>query len=467
MPDKALKTHSLAGRSETAQSEFDCLFENAPSPMIVGGFDGYLLRANRACELLTGFAADELRDKPLFNFIHPDDREAAEVIVLEMCATRGGRAVDLRMLCKDGGYKWTAWTGTPLTERQSFCLIGKDTSAAYAAIETLAERARQQELVAELGRNSLAAADMPSLMNETVTLLARTLKVEYAEIRELQPDARQFIFKAGCGWKDLPVTQAPVSADPDTVSGYMLSTDQPVILEDLHREARFHGSPLLREHGVISGIGCVVPGPERPYGILAAYSDRRHGFTEDDVHFLQSVANILAAAIERRQAEEELNRFFEPSLNAMLVGTFDGMFKRCNPALERLTGYACDELKTRTIASLIHPDDRQAFITELREMATGRVARAFEARVLCKDGSVKWTLWNATPFLDWQVFYATGQDISDRRRAEEALAERARQQQAVAELGVRGADGRRSRRTARRSHGRVSANIASPLRDVP
>ena len=40
--------------------------------------------------------------------------------------------------------------------------------------------------------------------------------------------------------------------------------------------------------------------------MLAAHTTRRRRFTNDDVHFLQSLASVLAAAIERRKLEEEL-----------------------------------------------------------------------------------------------------------------------------------------------------------------
>jgi two-component system, LuxR family, sensor kinase FixL len=47
-------------------------------------------------------------------------------------------------------------------------------------------------------------------------------------------------------------------------------------------------------------------GRGKPYGILGAHTKRQRSFTGDDVHFVQSVADVLAAAIERRVLEEEL-----------------------------------------------------------------------------------------------------------------------------------------------------------------
>ena len=434
-------THSETGapaiRDEAAPSEFDLFFESAPSPMVVVSDDGYLLRANHACQTLSGFSAGELRDKPFFNFVYPDDREAAELAILEMNAAQGVRTAEFRMRCKDGGYKRTEWTGARLAERQALYLTGKDASAAFAAVEKLAERAREQELVAELGRKALAAADLALLMNETVTLLARTLKAEYAEIRELLPEERQFVFKAGCGWKDLPVAPAPVSADPDTFSGYVLSTDRPVILDDLRRETRFHSSPLLREHGVTSGLGCVVPGPQQPYGVLAAYSDRPRSFTKDDVHFLQAVANILAAAIDRKRREEERIRFFERTLSPMVIIGFDGSYKYVNSAVAEFVGCTQDEMLSRPYYSFFHPDDIGIIDMALSALHAGKPLHDVEVRFRAKDGSYRWLSSDLAPDPERQLFYVISHDVTNRHQAEEGLAERARQQQAVAELGTR------------------------------
>ena len=47
-------------------------------------------------------------------------------------------------------------------------------------------------------------------------------------------------------------------------------------------------------------------GPGRPFGVLGAYSTRQQLFSGDDVHFLQAIANVLGAALERRRTEEAL-----------------------------------------------------------------------------------------------------------------------------------------------------------------
>jgi PAS domain-containing protein len=81
-----------------------------------------------------------------------------------------------------------------------------------------------------------------------------------------------------------------------------------VIVEDLRTEKRFSGPPLLHEHGVVSGMSVVIPTSEVPYGVLGAHTKRRRTFTQDEVNFLQAVANVLGMMIERQRADEARHR---------------------------------------------------------------------------------------------------------------------------------------------------------------
>ena len=103
----------------------------------------------------------------------------------------------------------------------------------------------------------------------------------------------------------------------DSQAGYTLLTEEPVISEDLGTETRFTPSPLLREHEVASGVSVVIYGMEKPFGVLGAHTKKRRTFSGDNVNFLQAVANVLAARIERGEAEELLQGIREAERSRM------------------------------------------------------------------------------------------------------------------------------------------------------
>ena len=53
----------------------------------------------------------------------------------------------------------------------------------------------------------------------------------------------------------------------------------------------------------------------------------------------------------------ELEEFFDLSIDLLCIVGFDGYFKRVNAALERALGYPRQELFSRTVFEITHPDD--------------------------------------------------------------------------------------------------------------
>ena len=96
------------------------------------------------------------------------------------------------------------------------------------------------------------------------------------------------------------------------------------------------------------------------------------------------------------------HRFFELSLDLLCYADFSGYFRRLNPAWEVTLGFTRAELMARPSIEFVHPEDRERTLGQNREVKSGGQARSFENRYLCKDGSWRWLLWNATPDLDRQ-----------------------------------------------------------------
>ena len=187
--------------------------------------------------------------------------------------------------------------------------LDKTDQERQAAAAELNVRVRQQAAIAEFGHRALTGIDVALLMNEAVALVAKTLSVDFCKVQELLPDGTALILRAAVGWEDGLVDHARTEARDESQAGYALMSDQPVVVEDLRSESRFIPSPLLASQGVISGLSVIVSGKERPFGVLGAHTIQHRRFTKDDVNFLQAVANILAAAIERKQTERDLRRF--------------------------------------------------------------------------------------------------------------------------------------------------------------
>ncbi len=173
----------------------------------------------------------------------------------------------------------------------------------------LESRVRQQTTVAELGQRALSGRDPQALMEETAAAVARTLGVDCCEILESSGDEATMRLRAGVGWEVGVVERLEIDEVSGSHAGYTLRCNEPVNVEDLGVETRFQASPRLLDHGVVSGLSTIIHGRGRPFGVLAVHTIRRRTFNRSDVHFLQAVANVLAAALERERAERELRHY--------------------------------------------------------------------------------------------------------------------------------------------------------------
>ncbi len=270
--------------------------------------------------------------------------------------------------------------------------------------------------------------NLTTLMDMAVEVVAETLGVEYCKVLELLPDGNTLLMRSGVGWKDGVVGQATVNTGTDSQAGYTLVSTAPVIVDDLRTETRFTGPQLLLEHGVVSGLSVIIHGHDGPFGVLGAHSTQRRSFAKNDINFLQAVANVLAEASGRRQAEETLRAVIDAVPAIINAKDTESRYIFMNSYQAKLYGVTTKNAAGKTAAELLNAEygsyteklDRQV-------ISTGRAIRNFEEQYDDAQGVSHTFLTTKVPLHE-----STGQvksvatislDISDRKRAEEALRE--------------------------------------------
>ena len=123
----------------------------------------------------------------------------------------------------------------------------------------------------------------------------------------------------------------------------------------------------------------------------------------------------------QKQAEKDLDRFFNLSIDLLAVGSFAGYFVRLNPAFERMLGFTSAELMAQPFIDFVHPDDLEHTIAAAKELVAGNTKIGCENRYRCKDGSYRWLSWNAMPCMERTLWYAVGRDITESRQIQAAL----------------------------------------------
>jgi PAS domain S-box-containing protein len=119
-----------------------------------------------------------------------------------------------------------------------------------------------------------------------------------------------------------------------------------------------------------------------------------------------------------RQKTEELDQFFNLSLELLSIANTDGYFLRLNPAWERSLGYSREELMTKRFLDFAHPDDLDRTHKAVSTLASQQKVIYFENRYRCKDGTYRWLEWTSAPA--GNLIYSAARDVTERLKEEVA-----------------------------------------------
>ena len=138
----------------------------------------------------------------------------------------------------------------------------------------------------------------------------------------------------------------------------------------------------------------------------------------------QGFRGITRDITARKQVERELEQLlqlFTTSPDLMCIFEPDGRLRRINPACRELLGYTEAELLGRPLTPLVHPEDLERTLTEVRSSLTGNGPRVIRNRYCCRDGAVRWLSWRGYHDPAAGLVYATARDISELILAEKQL----------------------------------------------
>ena len=184
--------------------------------------------------------------------------------------------------------------------------VVRDVTASKGIQRALQRQAVQHGLLARFGQFALENPPLHDLMGQSVEILRQGLGVELCRVLEAGPDDRILNQVAASGWTDRWMYEPVFDAVAETEDHFILGARESIVVIDFETELRIKPSPVLVEHGVRSAVEALICGAGGSYGVIGAYSTERGRFGSESAHFVQSISNTLAAAIERRHSEDRL-----------------------------------------------------------------------------------------------------------------------------------------------------------------
>ncbi len=178
-----------------------------------------------------------------------------------------------------------------------------------------------------------------------------------------------------------------------------------------------------------TGMAAAIFDPNTVCGTSAQTIDNRWLATTVGLcTFFFLVATMLISLVDaklsehRTTLEAQSERFFNQSFNLICICDAAGRIRRLNPAGWNTLGRERRDLLGSVFCEIITAEDRPAMEASLQQLSAGNAALSIESRCLCADGSDKIFLWHITRSGEGHGFYATGHDITERKKAETELA---------------------------------------------
>src|SRR4051812_18456407 len=406
-----------------SEQRFRSLVHSSSDIIVVLNNNAIIEYASPSTERQIGASPEFLLGKSAFDFIHPDDQEAARKAFTQgIEGPEGGPVLELRLRHSDGAYR----TFECVSNRQ---YAGESFHGLIVNARNITERRQADRLQSALYRIAETASS------------AQDLDALYAKIHAI---LSEFMYARNCyialldeasGMVSFPYFVDEVDPPPQPRKGrralteYVLRSGQPLLatpemLEQLvqHGEVDRFGAPSLDWMGVPLKHGDVT------FGVLALQTyEANIRYGEKEKELLTFVSRQIASAIESRRSQDAM-RESEAKFRAVAESAATGIyihnaerFLYVNRASELISGYSREEFLKMHPFDLVHPDFRPV----LKERAAARLRgedtpNVYEFKMITKSGEDRWLDFSAgtVMFGGERAILATAVDISERKRAE-------------------------------------------------
>jgi GAF domain-containing protein len=151
-------------------------------------------------------------------------------------------------------------------------------------------------------------------LNDVLKALLRNVIEEVnckaASIRLLGPRKRRLHLMAAEGLSDRYLKKGEVWVEESPIDREVLQ-GRPAMIYDVQREVGFQYPEEAAREGIRSVLAVPLQVRDEIIGVLRAYSVQPHRFSEEEVQFLEAIADLGAVAIENARLHEALSEKYE------------------------------------------------------------------------------------------------------------------------------------------------------------
>ncbi|MEH1968729.1 response regulator [Nostoc sp.] len=318
--DREVRERKWAEETLNTERNFiSAVLDTASALVIVLDIQGQIVRFNQACEQTTGYSFDEVRGRHFWNlFLLPEQVEQVKAVFEQLRSGEAPKEYENYWVTKDGSRRLIAWANTTLQDHEGYVeyIVATGIDISDVSEELRLRKRTEQHLKAEYATTRVLAESttineaMPQILQgiceslgwelsefwivdqkaNLLTLLNTWYKIS-SEMQEFDILSRQTRFAPGIG---LP--------------GRVWASAEPVWMADVVKDQNFIRSQIAAQAELHGAFGFPIRSGKKVIGVITCFSHEIQQADPDLATVMNSIGEQVGQFIERKQAEEELQR---------------------------------------------------------------------------------------------------------------------------------------------------------------
>ncbi|HEX9996293.1 MAG TPA: PAS domain S-box protein, partial [Abditibacterium sp.] len=406
----------------------DSVFNIAHDMMCVVTMDGYFQRVNPAFAQALGWDKNELLARSFSDFIHPEDRARSLQEAENLKQGQAIQGVVNRQLCKDGSYKWFAWSYAPDLETGLIYCVANDVTAHH-------HREQALQFMVDLNHAIQPLIDPDEIMRVTARMLGQHLGVNRCAYAEVEDDEDSFRITGDYTHETFSIVgQFKMSAFGEQARSLSLQ-GVPYVVNDAATDPRtLENREAYRQTEIASVISVPLLKQGRFAAGMAVHQKTPRQWRSDEVELVQLVVNRCWEAIERARvarnlttSQTRLSFIMESMPQKIFTVDAAGGSQYFNQQWIEFTGLSAQQMRDWGWTQFIHPDDVEQNVERWTHSMRSGEPFEIEHRFRRADGQYRWHLSRAHPMRDAQgeitMWLGSSTDVHEFKQVQNELHE--------------------------------------------
>ena len=317
---REVKERKLTEETLNQERNFiSAVLDTASALVIVIDTQGQIVRFNQACEQTTGYSFDEVRGRHFWNlFLLPEQVEEVKAVFEQLRSGEGPKEYENYWVTKDGSRRLIAWANTTLQDYQGhveyIVATGMDITDVFEELRL--RKLAEQHLKAEYATTRVLAESttINEAMPQILQGICESLGWDLSEFWIVDQRANLLTYlnswyKISSNMQEFDILSRQITFAPGIgLPGRVWASVEPVWIADVIKEQNFMRSQIAAEVELHGAFGFPIRSGKKIIGVITCFSHEIQQHEPDLATVMNSIGEQVGQFIERKQAEEELQR---------------------------------------------------------------------------------------------------------------------------------------------------------------